>query len=114
MIKHKRTSGSENQSLFAATCFYCCVQNTAVSKEVYKYVADYEYTLADGENIVVDGIKELFSNYEPTTKAAKIRPPTLLIDSDALENGEQINEDFRKIFSSEIEEFKKTYEKRAM
>jgi len=89
--------------------FIVVCNNTAVSKEIYKYVAGYEYTLADGEKIVVDGIKELFSNYEPTTKAAKKRPPTLLIDSDALENGEQINDDFKKIFASEIEEFKKTY-----
>ncbi len=89
--------------------FIVVCNNTAVSKEVYKYVAGYEYTLADGEKIVVDGIKELFSNYEPATKAAKKRPPTLLIDSDALENGEQINDDFKKIFSAEIEEFKKDY-----
>ena len=89
--------------------FIVVCNNTAVSKEVYKYVAGYEYTLADGEKIVVDGIKVLFSNYEPATKAAKKRPPTLLIDSDALENGEQINDDFKKIFSAEIEEFKKDY-----
>lgn len=89
--------------------FIVVCNNTAVSKEVYKYVAGYEYLLENGEKIVVDGIKELFSNYEPTTKSAKKKPPTLLIDSDALENGEQINEDFKKIFNSEIEEFKKDY-----
>jgi type III restriction enzyme len=89
--------------------FIIVCNNTAVSKEVYKYVAGYEYTLADGGKMIVDGIKELFSNYDPTTKSAKRKPPTLLIDSDALENGEQINEDFKKIFSSEIEEFKKDY-----
>src|SRR6185312_16766330 len=32
-----------------------------------------------------------------------------LIDSDALENGEQINEDFKKIFAPEIEAFKRDY-----
>ena len=89
--------------------FIVVCNNTAVSKEVYKYVAGYEYLLENGEKMVVDGIKELFSNYEPTTKAAKKKPPTLLIDSDALENGGQINDDFKRIFSSEIEEFKKDY-----
>ncbi|MFN7240120.1 MAG: hypothetical protein ACK5UE_07385, partial [Chitinophagales bacterium] len=89
--------------------FIVVCNNTAVSKEVYKYVAGYEYLLENGEKMVVDGIKELFSNYEPTTKAAKKKPPTLLIDSDALENSGQINDDFKKIFSSEIIEFKKDY-----
>lgn len=89
--------------------FIVVCNNTAVSKEVYKYVAGYEYILENGDKIIVDGIKELFSNYEPITKIAKKKPPTLLIDSDALENGEQINDDFKKIFSSEIDEFKKDY-----
>ena len=89
--------------------FIVVCNNTAVSKEVYKYVAGYEYTLESGEKMVVDGMKELFSNYDPTTKISKKRPPTLLIDSDALENGEQINDDFKKIFSPEITEFKKDY-----
>lgn len=89
--------------------FIIVCNNTAVSKEVYKYVAGYEYLLENGEKQVVDGVKELFSNYDPGTKIAKKRPPTLLIDSDALENGEQINDDFKKIFAPEIEEFKKDY-----
>jgi type III restriction enzyme len=89
--------------------FIVVCNNTAVSKEVYKYVAGYEYVLDNGEKMVVDGIKELFSNYDPISKKAKKRPATLLIDSDALENSEQINDDFKRIFSSEIEEFKKDY-----
>ncbi len=105
-----RKHREDKVNLFSAPPVFIVVcNNTAVSKEVYKYVAGYEYTLENGEKMVVDGIKELFSNYEPNTKTAKKRPPTLLIDSDALENGEQINDDFKKIFLSEIEAFKQTY-----
>jgi type III restriction enzyme len=105
-----RKHREEKANLFSPPPVFIVVcNNTAVSKEVYKYVAGYEYVLDNGDKKIVDGIKPLFSNYEPDTKAPKKRPPTLLIDSDALENGEQINEDFKKIFDSEIKEFKKDY-----
>jgi len=90
--------------VFIAVC-----NNTGVSKEVYKYIAGYGYQDADGNTVVVQGAKDLFSNYDYATNKPLKRPPTLLIDSDALENGEQINDDFKKIFAAEIEEFKKTY-----
>jgi type III restriction enzyme len=38
---------------------------------------------------------------QPVTK-----PPTLLIDSDALENSGQVDDDFKKVFAREIEMFK--------
>lgn len=104
--KHKE----EKANIFSAPPVFIAVcNNTGVSKEVYKYIAGYEYTDAEGQTVTVPGAKDLFSNYEPSTGKPLRRPPTLLIDSDALENGEQINEEFKKIFASEIEEFKKDY-----
>lgn len=93
----------------APPVFIAVCNNTSVSKEVYKYIAGYEYEDEEGKTITIHGAKDLFSNYDQTTNKPLKRPPTLLIDSDALENGEQINEDFKKIFTSEIEEFKKDY-----
>jgi len=93
----------------APPVFIAVCNNTAVSKEVYKYIAGYEYEDDQGNTVTVQGIKELFSNYDPATSKPLRRPPTLLIDSDALENGEQINDDFKKIFDSEIVVFKKDY-----
>lgn len=93
----------------APPVFIAVCNNTSVSKEVYKYIAGYEYANADGEVTTVSGAKELFSNYDLITKKPFRKPPTLLIDSDALENGEQVNDEFKKIFASEIEEFKKDY-----
>ena len=88
--------------------FIIVCNNTSVSKEVYKYVAGYEYMDDDGELHVVGGIKDHFNNYDANNKP-KRRPPTLLIDSDALDNTDQINDDFKKVFADEIEIFKRDY-----
>jgi type III restriction enzyme len=105
-----RKHREERINIFSAPPVFIAVcNNTGVSKEVYKYIAGYEYEDAEGKIAIVQGAKDLFSNYDTATNKPLKRPPTLLIDSDALENGEQINDDFKKIFSSEIEEFKKDY-----
>lgn len=105
-----RKHREEKTNIFSAPPVFIAVcNNTSVSKEVYKYIAGYEYEDAEEKTVTVQGAKELFSNYDPATNKPLKRPPTLLIDSDALENGEQINDDFKKIFASEIEEFKKDY-----
>ncbi|HVS91208.1 MAG TPA: DEAD/DEAH box helicase family protein [Mucilaginibacter sp.] len=105
-----RKYNEETANIFSAPPVFIVVcNNTSVSKEVYKYIAGYEYTNEDGQTIVVPGVKDLFSNYDFATNRPLRKPPTLLIDSDALENGEQINDEFKKIFTSEIEEFKKDY-----
>lgn len=108
--KGVRKNQEQKTNLFSSPPVFILVcNNTSVSKEVYKYIAGYEY-LDDKEHLVtVSGAKELFSNYDPVTKKPIKKPPTLLIDSDALDNNDQINEDFKKIFASEIEEFKKDY-----
>jgi len=108
--KGARKIQEEKLSLFSAPPVFIVVcNNTSVSKEVYKYIAGYEY-LDENENLVtISGAKDLFCNYDPTTKKPLKKPPTLLIDSDALDNNDQINDEFKKIFTSEIEEFKKDY-----
>ncbi len=89
--------------------FIIVCNNTSVSKEVYKFIAGYEAETAAGETIAVPGAFDLFSNFHPETRAALPKPPTLLIDSDALENSGQINDDFKKVFASEIALFKRDY-----
>ncbi len=106
---HRKLQEEKTNLFSAPPVFILVCNNTSVSKEVYKYIAGYEYDDDEGKLITRSGAKDLFSNYDPVTKKPLKRPPTLLIDSDALDNGEQINEEFKKIFSSEIEEFKKDY-----
>lgn len=105
-----RKRNEESRNLFSAPPVFIVVcNNTSVSKEVYKFIAGYEYTDDDGEVRTFTGHYDLFSNYDPGTRQPKKRPPTLLIDSDSLEESEQINDDFKKIFAPEIEEFKRDY-----
>lgn len=109
-----RQQFEETAGLFTSPPVFIVVcNNTSVSKEVYKFIAGYEYEQkdCDGNSMyeVVEGHYPLFSNYDPSTRKPRHRPPTLLIDSDALENSDQINGEFKKIFASEIEEFKRNY-----
>lgn len=105
-----RKQNEAKSNIFSSPPVFIIVcNNTGVSKEVYKYIAGYEYQDVEGNTVIEHGAKDLFSNYDLSTNKGLKRPPTLLIDSDALENGEQINDEFKKIFNSEIEEFKKDY-----
>ncbi len=91
--------------VFIAVC-----NNTSVSKELFKFIAGYQVDGADGEPpTVVPGHLDLFSNFDRSTQQPKKRPPTLLIDSDAIENSGQIDKDFKKVFASEIDTFKRDY-----
>ena len=89
--------------------FIVVCSNTTVSKEVYKQIAGYETTDADGRPLAVPGTLPLFSNFDAQTRAALRRPPTLLIDSDALEHSGQVDDDFKRVFAPEIEAFKRDY-----
>jgi type III restriction enzyme len=90
-------------------CIFVC-NNTSVSKEVFKYVAGYVQKTGDnGDEQTVPGIYDLFSNFDPHTRAPRAKPHSLLIDSDALENSNQIDDDFRRVFAKEIEQFKRDY-----
>lgn len=109
-FKGVRKQSEEKANVFSSPPVFIVVcNNTSVSKEVYKYIAGYEYENEKGDTVVVSGAKEMFSNYDSSTNKPLKRPPTLLIDSDALENSDQINDEFKKIFASEIEEFKRDY-----
>ena len=90
--------------------FIVVCNNTSVSKEVFKYIAGYETeNERTGEVTVVPGQYDLLSNFDRETGRPKRKPPTLLIDSDALENSDQVDRDFKKVFASEIKDFKRDY-----
>lgn len=110
---HSASASGTNQLSFedSPPVFIVVCNNTSVSKEVYKYLAGYEIP-SDEESQppqVVSGTYELFSNYDPATNRPRNRPPTLLIDSDALENSDQIDDDFKRVFAPEIKRFKEEY-----
>ncbi|MFQ5629576.1 MAG: restriction endonuclease, partial [bacterium] len=93
--------------------FIIVCNNTSVSREVYKYIAGYELSRGNGDfPEVVSGKYDLLSNFDPVTKRPLRKPPTLLIDSDALENSNQVNSEFKTVFAPEIENFKQEYRTR--
>jgi type III restriction enzyme len=107
-----RTAGERSNDLITAPPVFIAVcNNTNVSKELYKYIAGYELEDDEGNLFPVPGLCEMFNNYELVNGQwrMKRKPPTLIIDSDALENSNQINEDFKKVFSTEIKKFREEY-----
>ena len=105
-----RARGEAGPDLLSSPPVFIVVcSNTTVSKEVYKQIAGYETADADGRPRAVPGSLPLFSNFHPQTRAALRRPPTLLIDSDALEHSGQVDDDFKRVFAPEIEAFKREY-----
>jgi len=104
-----RTKGEQHEGLLERPPVFIAVcNNTSVSKEVYKFIAGYEYEDEAGEKYVQKGQFDVLSNYDEYDRLKK-KAPTLLIDSEALEDAEQVSPEFKKIFSSEIDEFKKEY-----
>ncbi len=94
--------------------FIVVASNTSVSKLLYDYIAGWEKTLPDGRSVLVPGNLPLFSNVQSGVggNTWKDRPVTLLIDSEQLESGEGMSEQFKKIAASEIERFKDEYRQR--
>jgi type III restriction enzyme len=87
--------------------FIVVCNNTNVSKLVYDYVAGWEKALPDESTVVVPGHLPLFSN--ELNGAWSARPNTILVDSQQLESGEAMSDEFKKIAAREIEEFKDEY-----
>jgi type III restriction enzyme len=87
--------------------FIVVCNNTNVSKLVFDYISGWEKTLADGSAVLVPGKLGLFSNVDGDRWLP--RPNTILVDSEQLESGEAMSDEFRKIARTEIEEFKEEY-----
>lgn len=105
-----RQKGEQRADMFTAPPVFIVVcSNTAVSREVFKEIAGYDAGGSPGESHIVSGRFPLFSNFDQHTGQPKTKPPTLLIDSDALEHSGQIDDGFKKVFAPEIERFKREY-----
>jgi type III restriction enzyme len=88
-------------------CFIIVCQNTAISKLVYDYVSGFEREQEDGTHQLVNGRLDLFRNFDESTGNPLPRPNTLLIDSEQLESGEALDQNFRAMAADEIERFRR-------
>ena len=113
--KQWEKSGNGTPPVFIVVC-----NNTNVSKLVFDYVSGWEKTLPSSDSppyqggikggVVVPGQLPIFNNEKDGRWSD--RPNTILIDSEQLESGEAMSDEFKKIASIEIEEFKAEYRKR--
>jgi type III restriction enzyme len=87
--------------------FIVVCNNTNVSKLVFDYVAGWEKPIGD-KIVVQTGQLPIFRNDDGNGGWLR-RPNTILVDSQQLESGEGMSDDFKKIAAREIEEFKAEY-----
>ena len=87
-------------------CFIVVCNNTAASKLVYDYISGFHRENADGMKTLENGRLELFRNFDAHGNPLA-RPNTLLIDSEQLESGEGLDDQFRGMAAAEIEQFRR-------
>lgn len=97
----------QDKEITVPPCFIIVCQNTAISKLVYDFVSGFHRTNADGSTTLENGRLALFRNFDETTGKPLPRPNTLLIDSEQLESGEGLDDNFRKIAADEIERYRR-------
>ena len=88
-------------------CFIIVCQNTAISKLVYDFISGFHRKNDDGTTNLVNGRHALFRNFDDSTLNPFPRPNTLLIDSEQLEAGDALDDNFRGMAADEIERFRR-------
>ncbi len=90
--------------------FIVVCNNTSVSKLVFDFIAGWEKQI--GEEIIVQtGQLPIFRN-DDGNGAWLDRPNSVLVDSQQLESGESMSDNFKKIAAREIDKFKAEYRAR--
>jgi type III restriction enzyme len=97
----------ESKGIKVPPCFIIVCQNTAISKLVYDYISGFHRKNEDGTTTLENGRLALFRNFDETTGNALPRPNTLLIDSEQLEAGDALDDNFRSMATDEIERFRR-------
>ena len=87
-------------------CFIVVCNNTAISKLVYDYISGFHRKNDDGTTTLENGRLALFRNFDEHGNPLP-RPNTLLIDSEQLESGEALDDNFRGMAADEIERFRR-------
>jgi type III restriction enzyme len=87
-------------------CFIVVCNNTSTSKLVYDYISGFQQENEDGSSQLVFGRLPLFQNHDEHGNSLP-RPRTLLIDSEQLESGEALDENFRAMAADEIQRFRR-------
>lgn len=97
----------EDAGIKVPPCFIIVCQNTAISKLVYDFVSGFQRPNDDGTTTLNNGRLSLFQNFDDVTGNPLPRPNTLLIDSQQLEAGDALDDNFRGMAADEIERFRR-------
>jgi type III restriction enzyme len=97
----------EDHGIKVPPCFIIVCQNTAISKLVYDFVSGFQRKNDDGTSTLENGRLALFRNFDEVTGNPLPRPNTLLIDSEQLEAGDALDDNFRGMAADEIERFRR-------
>jgi len=87
-------------------CFIVVCNNTSSSKLVFDYISGWQQSLDDGSSQLQGARLPLFSNYDEHGNPYP-SPRTLLIDSEQLEAGDALDDNFRAVAAEEIERFRR-------
>lgn len=87
-------------------CFIIVCQNTSISKLVYDFISGFHRENEDGSFTLENGRLPLFRNFDEHGNQYP-RPRTLLIDSEQLESGDALDENFRNMAADEIARFRR-------
>ncbi len=74
---------------------------------MYDYISGFQRKNDDGTTTLENGRLALFRNFDETTGNPLPRPNTLLIDSEQLEAGDALDDNFRSMAADEIERFRR-------
>ena len=96
----------EQAAIKVPPCFIVVCNNTSTSKLVYDYISGFQRQNDDGTTTLENGRLPLFRNFDEHGNPLG-RPKTLLIDSEQLESGEALDDNFRGMASDEIERFRR-------
>jgi type III restriction enzyme len=96
----------QKSGLSIPPCFIIVCNNTSTSKLVYDYISGFWRQSENGNRNLQNGHLALFRNFDEDGNILP-RPRTLLIDSEQLESGEELDASFKEDASDEIERFKR-------
>lgn len=96
----------EDNGIKVPPCFIVVCNNTSTSKLVYDYISGFQRENEDGSTTLENGRLALFRNFDDHGNPIP-RPRTLLIDSEQLESGDALDDNFRNMATDEIDRFRR-------
>jgi hypothetical protein len=96
----------QKSGIKVSPCFIVVCNNTSTSKLVYDYISGFQRENEDGSTTLENGRLALFRNFDEHGNPLA-RPRTLLIDSEQLESGDALDDNFRTMAADEIERFRR-------